>query len=68
MKNWKEIKRRLDPAARYFWAKDDPRSWRLVNAFTLKSAFGCEDRLTALRLTRTMIQAGFSVAKMEETW
>ncbi len=60
--NLKELKHRLDPKARYFWAKDQAYSWRLVNALTLKTVFGTEDSLTAVLLTRKLRALKFSVA------
>lgn len=60
--NMKELKRKLDPKATYYWAKDHPYSWRLVNALTLKTVFGTEDRLSAVLLTRKLRGLKFSVA------
>lgn len=60
--NWKELKRRLDPKVLYFWATDNPHSWRLVNALTLKTVFGCEDRLTAVLTTRKLRSMRYQVA------
>ena len=59
--NMKELKKRLDPKARYRWIKDTPYSYRLVNAYTLKSVFGCEDRLTASTMTRKLRSMRFVV-------
>ena len=60
--NWKELKRKMDPKGTYFWAKDNPYSWRLVNALTLKTVYGCEDRLTAVLMTRKLRGMRFSIA------
>lgn len=68
MEKLKNLMQRLDKGAMYFWAKDDGISYRLVNAVTLKTAYGCESRLDALRITRALNNAGFTVAKMEELW
>ena len=59
--NMKELKKQLDPQARYKWIKDSPYSWRLVNSFTMKSVFGCEDRLSAELLTRKLRTMRFIV-------
>ena len=60
--NMKLLKRDLDPKGNYFWAKDTPYSWRLVNSLTLKTVYGCEDRLTAVLLTRKLRGMRYSVA------
>lgn len=60
--NVKELKRQLDPKARYEWVKDTPYSWRLINAFTMKTIYGCEDRLTAVAMTRRLRSMKFVVS------
>ena len=60
--NRKELKRRLDAKGVYIWCKDTPISWRLVNAFTLKTVYGCESRLAAVLFTRKLKSMGYSVA------
>lgn len=65
--NLKDLKRKLDPKARYIWAKDTPYSWRLVNEVTMKTAYGCEDRLTAEMLTRKLRGARYSVGDVPRT-
>ena len=59
--NIKQLKKQLDPKAQYKWVKDSPYSWRLVNALTLKTIFGCEDRLSATMLTRKLRSLRFVV-------
>ena len=59
--NIKELKKQLDPKAKYKWVKNGPYSWKLVNAFTMKTVFGCEDRLTASTLTRKLRSLRFVV-------
>lgn len=68
MENMKSLKNRLDRGANYFWAKTDGTGYKLVNAFTQKTAAGVEARLDAMRLTKALRDAGYSVAKLEETW
>ena len=60
--NMKELKKQLDPRAQYSWHKDTPYSWRLVNSFTMKTVYGCEDRLTAELMTRKLRSMRFQVA------
>ena len=62
----KELKNRLDRGANYFWAKSAGTGYKLVNAFTLKTATGVENRIDALHLTQTLTDAGYCVAKLEE--
>ena len=62
----KELMRRLDKGSPYFWARTNGIGYRLVNALTLKTAMGTENRLDALRITRALQNAGYQVAKMEE--
>lgn len=64
----KELISRMDRNATYFWAKSTGTGYRLVNAFTLKTATGVETRLDALRITRALNSAGFTVAKLEEQY
>ena len=66
MEKMKSLTNRLDKGATYFWVKGTGSGYRLVNAFTLKTATGCEYRLDALRITRMLTSAGFKVAKMED--
>lgn len=66
MEKMKSLTNRLDKGATYFWVKGTGTGYRLVNAFTLKTATGCEYRLDALRITRALNSAGFKVAKMED--
>ncbi len=64
--NMKELKRRLDAKATYFWAKGSGTGYKLVNTFTLKTIAGVETRLDALKITKTLTDAGYTVAKLEE--
>ena len=64
----KELTNRMDRKATYFWVKELPTGYRLVNAFTLKTATGVETRLDALHVTRELNSAGFSVAKLEKQY
>ena len=66
MESLKNLKNQLDRGATYFWAKSTGTGYRLVNAFTLKTATGVEARLDALRLTRALINDGYAVAKLED--
>lgn len=66
MEKLKSLTNRLDRKATYFWMKGTGSGYRLVNAFTLKTATGCEYRLDVLRITRALKSAGFQVAKMED--
>ena len=68
MENLKSLKHRLDRGAAYFWAQTDGTGYRLVNAFTLKTATGVENRIDALRLTKALTNDGYAVAKLEDTW
>ena len=60
-----EVKRMLDKKAMYFWQDHDGR-YRLVNAFTLKTAFGVNCRYDALKMTDTLTNEGYSVAPLED--
>lgn len=62
MLNRKKLKRRLDAKAEYTWCKDTPVSWRLVNAFTLKTVVGCQSRLDAMKITRVLREMKYTVA------
>ena len=68
MENLKTLKNRLDRGATYFWAQSTGTGYKLVNAFTLKTATGCENRLDALRITRALTNDGYAVAKLEEKY
>lgn len=58
----KNLKKRLDKGARYCWAKENPTSYRLINAVTLKTAAGCQSRIDALKLTRYLKSQNYHVA------
>lgn len=60
-----DLKRRLDRNGSYFWQNRDGR-YALVNAFTLKTATGARTRLDAVKLTETLINNGYHVAKLED--
>ena len=64
--NLKDLKKNLDPKASYFWCKDEPNYWRLVNAFTLKSVWGCDDRFTAVCMTRKLRGLRYQVMSVGE--
>ena len=60
-----EVKRMLDKGATYFWQKHEGR-YRLVNSFTLKTAFGVGCRIDAVKMTNTLKSEGYSVAPLED--
>ena len=62
----KELKRRLDVKATYFWEKSTGTGYKLVNAFTLKTVTGAATRLDAMKITKTLTDLGYNVAKLEE--
>ena len=62
----KKLMQQLDKSSPYFWARMDGTGYRLVNALTLKTAMGTENRLDALRITRALLSAGYQVAKLVE--
>lgn len=62
---YKEAKKRLDRNATYFWQNRNGR-YALVNAFTLKTLCGVAHRLDAIALTNSLIQDGYSVARLAE--
>ena len=62
---FEEMKRRLDKGANYFWQKRED-SFALVNVFTLKTVFGGPTRLDAVKLTGSLVSAGYAVAELEE--
>lgn len=68
MESLRTLKNRLDRSATYFWAQSTGTGYRLVNAFTLKTAAGVENRIDALRITRALINDGYAVAKLEEKY
>ena len=68
MESLRTLKNRLDRGATYFWAQSAGTGYRLVNAFTLKTATGVENRLDALRITRALTNDGYAVAKLEEAF
>lgn len=55
----------MDRSVCYRWVKPTPYSWRLVHPVTLKTAYGCEDRLTAVAMTRKLRAAKFAVENPE---
>lgn len=59
--NLKSLKKTLDRKAVYRWVLDTPYSFRLINSITMKTVFGCEDRLTAECLTRSLRGMRFQV-------
>ena len=63
--NIKELTKKMDRSVCYKWVKPTPYSWRLVHPVTLKTAYGCEDRLTAVALTRKLRAAKFTVENPE---
>ena len=62
-----EVKKGLDKDATYFWQKRDDR-YALINAFTLKTATGTTLRLDAMKLTKALTEAGYKIAKLEESF
>ena len=60
--NPKDLKKRLDKGAQYFWAAENPTCYRLVNALTLKTAAGCQSRIDALKLTSYLKSQNYHVA------
>lgn len=60
--NPKDLKKRLDKGAQYFWAAENQTCYRLVNALTLKTAAGCQSRIDALKLTRYLKSQNYHVA------
>ena len=60
-----EVKRMLDKGATYFWENKEGR-YRLVNAFTLKTAFGVGCRIDAIKMTNTLTNEGYQIAPLED--
>ncbi len=63
--NIKDLTKKMDRSVSYRWVKPTPYSWRLINSVTLKTAYGCEDHLTAVTMTRKLRAARFTVEKPE---
>ncbi len=60
---FREAKRMLDKKASYFW-EDRNGLYALVNSFTLKTAIGIPTRLDAMKLQKTLIEAGYNIQKL----
>ena len=63
---YQQAKRMLDKKAPYYWEYRVEGRYALVNEVTMKTVLGVNSRLDAIALTRSLIQEGYKIAKMDD--